>query len=368
MAKKKLDPSEMGKKGGRARAQKLSPEERSKIARKASSVRWAKGREESDLPKALCGGQEPLRLGNFVEIPCYVLDGDFERDEDRRVITASGMQRAIGMAASGGSPRLASFAISIASNSVVASDLAARLNDPIEFVMPGGGIAKGYSATLLADLCDAVLEARRQGKLTPRYKEIGEAAEVVVRALANVGIVALVDEATGYQYIRGRLALAELLDRYLADNLNRWTKTFSDDFYIHLFRLLGWDYSRLKPGDPKPAEIGRITRDVVYRRLHPGIVEELEKRNPCVVPGKRFHKHHQWLSQEIGHPALKEHLARIETIMALSDNWLDFENKLQRALPMQWDTSFFPWVSDDPATPTDRPRLPPPQTPPSVAS
>ena len=32
-----------GKKGGKARAQKLTPEQRSEIARKAAKTRWAKG-------------------------------------------------------------------------------------------------------------------------------------------------------------------------------------------------------------------------------------------------------------------------------------------------------------------------------------
>lgn len=336
---------EAGAKGGKARARSLPAEARKDIARRAASARW-RSKEDGDLPKALCGGKEPLRIGTL-ELPCYVLeDGVTDRDEDRRVITASALQQAIGMTPSGGSPRLAAFAESVAPNSVAAQDLSSRLNSPIEFVLPQGGVAKGYSAMLLADLCDAILEARRRGQLTERYKHIAEAAEVVMRGLANVAIVALIDEATGYEKVRRRLALADILDRYLDDKLNPWTKTFSDDFYINLFRLLKWDYQKLKPGDTKPAQIGLITRDVVYRRLHPGIVEELQKSNPYVVPGRRMHKHHQWLSQEVGHPALKEHLARIETIMKLSDDWLDFQNKLQRAMPMQWDTNFFDWVSE----------------------
>ncbi len=339
--------AEAGKRGGEERAKRLTKEKRSEIARKGASARWSGKKEEGDLPKALCGGKEPLQIG-MLEIPCYVLEeGAADQDEDRRVVTASGLQQAIGMTGSGGSPRLAAFAAQIAPNSAAANDLTTRLESPIEFVLPGGGVAKGYSAMLLVGLCDVILEARKNGKLTPRYSHIAEAAEVVMRGLATVGMVALIDEVTGYEKIRKRLALAEILDRYLSDKLNPWTKTFSDDFYENLFRLQGWDYSRLKPGDPKPAEIGRITRDVVYRRLHPGIVEELERLNPCVVPGRRLQKHHQWLSNEIGHPALKEHLAKIEIVMKLSDDWLDFMSKLQRALPAFPDTGYFDWVSDD---------------------
>lgn len=335
--------SEAGKKGGKARAKKLTPEQKSEIARRAAAARWAKvtGRAAGDdTPRAICGGDTPMRIGD-VEIPCYVLD------DERRVITLSGVFQGIGMSIGGGLTRLVAFANQIADSAAMASDLSIRLESPIEFIPPKGGVAKGYEATLLADLCDAILEARKNGNLTERYREIGMAAETLVRGFAIVGIIALVDEATGFEKFRKRFQLAEILDRYLSDKLNPWTKTFSDEFYEHLFRLLGWDYTKLKAGDRKPAEIGKITRDVVYRRLHPGIVQELETANPYVVPGRRLHKHHQWLTMEIGHPALKEHLGKVETVMKLSDNWLDFQNKLQRALPMQWDTGYFDWVSDE---------------------
>lgn len=332
--------SEAGKKGGRARAKKLTPEERAEIARKAAASRWAT-KEEGDLPKALCGGKEPLRLGKL-EIPCYVLeDGVFDRDEDRRVITASGLQQAIGMTASGGSPRLAAFAASIAPNSAASKDLASRLESPVEFVLPGGGVAKGYSALLLADFCDVILEARRTGVLTDRYAHIAAAAEVVMRGLANVAIVALIDEATGYQFVRRRLALAEILDKYIDDKLNPWTKTFPDEYYIEVFRILGLDYHDLRPGDGKPSEVGTFTREYVYRRLAPGIVSELERSNPYVVPGRRMYKHHQWLTQEIGHPTLREHLAKFITVLKLSPTRLDFERNVNAVLPLPGDQKFF---------------------------
>jgi hypothetical protein len=330
-------------KGGAERANRLTPQARSEIARKAAAARWNGPEPEQDMPRAICGGKQPLRFGT-VEIPCYVLEEGFtERDEDRRVITVSGFQEAIGMAPGGGSTRLAAFAMSIADNSTSAQDLSARLNSPVEFVMPTGGIGKGYSALLLADLCDVILEARKNRRLSPvRYKAIGEAAEVVMRGLANVAIVALIDEATGYQYLRRRLALAEILDRYLDDKLNKWSKTFELEYYMNLFRLRGLEYQHLESGDEMPSWVGRVTRNVVYRRLSPGIVQELERRNPVVDDsGRRAHKHHQWLTREIGHPALKEHLAKIITTMQLSDGWVEFERNLTKVLPLDGDQRFF---------------------------
>lgn len=291
-------------------------------------------KKEPDMPVAICGGEEPLRIGD-VEIPCYVLD------DERRVITISGMQEGLSMSASGGSPRLAAFAEQIADNPSMGKDLASRLDSPIEFTLPKGGTAKGYEATLLADICDAILEARKQGRLTDRYARIAERAELLVRGFAIVGIIALVDEATGYQNLRRRLELAEILDKYLDDNLNKWSKTFDDDYYIELFRLLGLDFKRLRPGDSKPAEIGKLTKEIVYRRLTPGIVRELEERNPYVVPGRRLHKHHQWLTREVGHPVLKVHLAKIITTMQLSADWMAFQRNLEKVCPLPGDTAWF---------------------------
>lgn len=339
MAKKKgsraaQELSKLGAaKGGKARAKSLSPEKRSEIARKAAAARY-RIENEDDMPRAICGGEEPLRIGD-VEIPCYVLD------DERRVITSTGMLVALDMRVGGGLTRLAGFAARIADNPSMANDLSSRLDSPIEFVLPKGGIGKGYEATLLADMCDAILEARKQDRLTPRYRHIANAAEVLVRGFAIVGIIALVDEATGYEAVRKRLALAEILDKYLSDKLNPWTKTFPDEYYIHMFRLLGWDYENLKPGDIKPLEVGKHTREIVYRRLTPGIVLELEQHNPYVVPGRRLHKHHQWLTKEIGHAALRAHLATVIAAMKLSKDWVDFQRNLEKVCPMSGDTGFF---------------------------
>lgn len=162
---------------------------------------------------------------------------------------------------------------------------------------------------------------------------------------------ALVDEATGYEKLRNRIKLADILDRYIDDKLNPWTKTFPDDYYTNLFRLRGLDHSKLRPGDGKPAEIGKLTRRIVYRRLTPGLVQELEKQNPYVVPGRRIYKHHQRLTTEIGHPALREHLATVITAMKLSKSWTQFERNLNQVLPMPGDQAFFDEFFEDEENP-----------------
>jgi hypothetical protein len=76
-------------------------------------------------------------------------------------------------------------------------------------------------------------------KLTKSQKIVGKKADILVRALASVGILALVDEATGYQYDRARHALEEILDKFISKELRKWAKTFPDEFYEQMFKLRG---------------------------------------------------------------------------------------------------------------------------------
>ena len=57
----------------------------------------------------------------------------------------------------------------------------------------------GYNALLLPMVCEVYLEAREAGALTQQQDHIADACKILYRGLARVGIVALVDEATGYQ-------------------------------------------------------------------------------------------------------------------------------------------------------------------------
>jgi len=64
----------------------------------------------------------------------------------------------------------------------------------------------------LPKVCEVYLEARKANALLPSQKHIAERAEILIRGLATVGIIALIDEATGYQQLREERALATILD------------------------------------------------------------------------------------------------------------------------------------------------------------
>ena len=180
----------------------------------------------------------------------------------------------------------------------------------------------------------ALTPARSKGELHHQQAHIADQCEILIRGFARVGIIALVDEATGYQEIRSRKALAEILEKFIAEELQPWTKTFPYEFYRQIFRLHRWPGP---DGVKRPSIIGHYTNDIVYARIATGILEELQQKNPTLPSGNRKDKHHQWFTPDPGHPKLKEHLAAVTALMRAAANWGLFQRSLKRAFPVQND-------------------------------
>jgi len=282
-----------------------------------------------DLPRSICGSPDsPLKIGN-IDIPCYVLE---HKGEVKRVLSGRGMQTALALGQRHGA-LLKGF---LGKNNIkpyINKELAMELSNPIRFVRPGRGgkLAVGYEATILVDLCDAVLDARDAGVLTVKQLVVAKQCEILTRAFAKVGIIALVDEATGYQEIRSRYALEQILDKFISKELRKWAKTFPDEFYEQMFKLRNWQYIPFSV--KRPGVVGRYTNDLVYERLAPGILEELKRITPRDAKGRAKHRFFQRLTEDVGHPRLREHLTAVIALMKAASNWAQFYRMLQRALP-----------------------------------
>jgi hypothetical protein len=220
-----------------------------------------------------------------------------------------------------------------------------EMAQPIAFRLPSGVRASGYRAELLPQVCEIYLRARDAGVLVRRQQHIAKQAEILVRGLANVGIIALVDEATGYQEMRASDALARILEAFIAKELQPWLQTFPTDFYRELFRLRGLDF----PGDSvkRPQYFGGITNDIVYARIAPGVLDELRRVVDRNEQGRPRHKYFQRLTTNVGYPKLREHLGSVVTIMKLSDNWREFLEKLDRLHPRYGKTLPLPMIYED---------------------
>lgn len=336
--------SEAGKKGGKARAEKLSREQRQEIARQAAAARWSGGND--GIPVVTHGSTDhPLRIGE-IEIPCYVLN------DGRRVLVQGGMLSGLdmkqGTAGRGGGDRLAKFIATKALNPYVPRNLADVIINPIRFRVPNGTIAYGYEATVLADMCDAVLEARKSGKLNYQQDHIAERCEILVRGFARVGIIALVDEATGYQRFREQNELAKILEAFVAKELQKWLPTFDLEFYELMCEVRGEPLSRVKA---RPPYFGKLTNNLVYQRLAPGVLQKLQELNPVAQNGRRKHKHFQHLTPDTGHPKLKEHLAGVITALKMAKftgiKWNDFLKLLDKTHPKWNPMPLFDHLEDE---------------------
>lgn len=322
--------------GGHARAEALSPIERKEIAQRAAAARW-----DEKTVKATHGDPDhPLRIG-AAEIPCYVLE------DGRRVLNQSSLVGALGMSHGGsysrGGDRLAKFVVQERLKPFVGKDLIDRTAIPIKFKTPAGNIAYGYEATVLADICEAVLAARRDGKLMKQQEHIAVQCEILVRGFARVGIIALIDEVTGYQRDRASDALAKILQAFIDKELRAWVQTFPADFYAELFRLRGLEFP--KDSVKRPQYFGKLTNDIVYRRLAPGVLAKLREVTPRKEDGRLRHKYFQRLTSNVGYPKLLQHLGSVVSIMKLSRDWTEFARNLDRLHPRYGDT--LPLPMDD---------------------
>lgn len=329
-------------KGGKARADALSPEERKAIARKAALARW-----DADVPQAEFEGVFPI--GN-TEVSAAVLPNGKRLLTQGTFLTALGRSRSprAGTGVWSTVDGLPFFLQAEALKTYISDDLRMSTT-PIFFRTKTGGRAVGYDAELLPMVCEIYLKYRddslaRDGKIPGTSEHVIRACDAVMRGLARVGIVALVDEATGYQEVRDRKALQSILDAFLRKELAAWASCFPNDFYKEMFRLRGWEWATLSTKRPRMA--GKLTKDIVYSRLAPGIVQELEERNPANENWYRKARHHQWLTQDVGHPALAQHLHAVVAFMKVSRTWDQFYSMLNKAFPKRGDTLELPFMAD----------------------
>ncbi|WP_454844835.1 P63C domain-containing protein [Priestia megaterium] len=200
--------------------------------------------------------------------------------------------------------------------SYISPQLEEMLLNPVTYSAKNGRPIKGYRAEIIPLLCDVYLAARQDGVLTKKQEPLAQVSEILVRSLSKVGIVALVDEATGYQYERERQELHKILSAYISEELLPWTKQFPDEFYRHLFRLRGWSY---EPTSVKrPGYVGKLTMELIYDQLPDGVAEELRRKTP------KNKKLHQGLTEDVGNKHLQQQLTRVITIMKISSNWKEF--------------------------------------------
>lgn len=305
------------RKGGIARSKKLTAEERSAIARDAANRRW-----EEPTPKALYGAADkPIKIAD-IEVPCYVLD------DGRRVITTTGILDTLQMARGGamvkGMNRFELFASRDRIRKFVSDDLFDKLKNPIKFRV-GQFIAHGFESDTLIELAEAVIKADDAGDLQTQQKAIAFQCRVITSSLTRVGLIALIDEATGYQVKREKDELQQILTAYLLPEHRPWMQTIPPEFTSEVYRVYGWKRTASNRG---PRYAGKLIRQLIYERMPKPVLPKLDEINPSNARYQRKHKHHQFLTEKQGLDHFRSQVITIMTLLRISRTKHDFKRHL----------------------------------------
>lgn len=336
-------PRTIQSKGGEARAKSLTTEQRREIAVQAARTRWAKINDPSILPTASHRG--PLTVGEMTVDAYRLKDG-------RRVISKKGMADILGLQSTGGNAFLRSMTRPGIRSEI--PDLTwEKIENPIFFktVEPDlktetGLTADGYEADTLVDCCKAIVSAYHNKKLHGKQYFLYVRAEVIIRAAAKLGITALVDAAVNYVPDNRRGEYQALFEKFILDECREWEKEFPRKYLEMIYGIYG--LKQVNPDTTRtPRFFGNFTRKYIYAPLahsKGAILEELDKKNPVVYTnGGRKFRMHSFLSEEIGLPALRQHLWQVIGIGSISKNKDQFEKNFYKAFPEavpighQWD-------------------------------
>ena len=289
------------------------------------------------MPRATHEGTLPIA---GVELSCAVLENGQRVLSQAQFLEALGRHRKANVRKDGGEEGIPAILQGKAINPFITKEILEK-SQPIIFKTLNGGRASGYRADLLPDVCEIYLKARDEKVLPSNQMHVARQAEILIRSLAKVGIIALVDEATGFQYDRPRRDLEEQLKKFLSEELRKWVRTFPADYFKQLCRLRGVE---LRPDMKLPPYFGTLTNNLVYRRIAPGLLKKLKERRE--ERGKQGNKLFSWLSEDVGLRALLVHLGTVVGLMKINTDYKIFERQLDQVAQIYPE---IPGLFDNPA-------------------
>lgn len=290
------------------------------------AILGAKERWHPTVPKATHSGV--LVIGN-VTLDCDVLE------DGRRILRRKTFLKAMGKSAvgkydfeRGKSLNLPVFLTATNLKTYLGGVLKEKGDFTIYYKGIGGQKYLGYEASILPEVCKVYARAEDDGVLQDNQKKIAKVCRIMLYGLANVGIISLIDDATNYVEKRNRTELERILEKYIAEELRKWTKKFPDEFFKQVYRIHGWDYAKIS--NLHPSYTGKFINKYVYDKMPPGVLEELKKKNPANENGNRRFRLHQFLSDDIGNDNIKKQITQVVTLMKVSNNVEDFKNLIEK--------------------------------------
>lgn len=278
-------------------------------------------------------GKGPVKIFD-IELDCFILQ------DGTAVLNKGKMMKAIGRAWKGKSrTELPNFigAVNLQPYVMKNEELLERLKG-VEFY-DGSKLISGYHADMLPLVCNVYLEARQDNKLTESQKPIAQKCEMLLRSFARVGIVALIYEQLGFERYKNPDALRLLIESYFAEDVRKWFKEFPDELYIQLDRIYGNEKTTSRN---RPKYYANFTRKYIYDPVEKGLVlKELDTRNPINNKGQRKCRHHSFLSEHQGVPALRAMIWQVVGVLKTSPNKRRFENSYARMIGLPYTPDMF---------------------------
>ena len=152
-------------------------------------------------------------------------------------------------------------------------------------------------------------------------------------------MIALVDEATGFQRDRKHDALRLLLAKYIEDGMKKWIKTFPDAFFIELERLY---HNEKKTSQKRPQYYGHFINRYIYKAVENRYVKNKLDELNIKEDGKRKGKFHQWLTDD-GRNVLIHQIGRVQGLMEMCPDI----NGFKAAAEKQKRVSIAPYLFDE---------------------
>ncbi|MCR9182536.1 MAG: P63C domain-containing protein [Flavobacteriaceae bacterium] len=218
----------------------------------------------------------------------------------------------------------------------ISKELSLKLSESVKYKAVNGSEAIGLEAEILPEICDVWVKANQKGAIPKSSINTAEKAYILLKGFATVGIIALIDEATGYQDIRVKNALQQILDKFVLEEAKRYEVTYPLELYKQWFRLNNWEW-KPENAQKRPGVIGKWTNKYIYDRMAPGLLKELERKNPKNERGYREHKHFSFLTDEIGEPKLREFFGGLIALARASTSWNKYISLVERAYPSNGD-------------------------------
>jgi hypothetical protein len=273
-----------------------------------------------------------LRIGDL-ELNVAVLE------DKTRIVTHSDVFKSLGRTPRGNARLIGIPAFMDAKNlqPLINKDLRALIKK-IQYKDKKGVIKSGFNALILPEVADLYLTAREQRVISSKQQlDTAYKAEVLSRGLSRVGIIALVDEATGYQYIRDKKALEVVLGAYISDEVAKWQLTFTEDFYEQIFRL--WKQTYNKQKQKRPAFFGHLTNRYIYEPIKDGVVLDGIKQRANDDNNKA--KLHQYLTQDVGKEHLRRQIIEVAALMSVCDTKEQFIEVFKKKYQKDYQHSMF---------------------------